>query len=127
MVLWIIFKKIPSPTYLPYASSRGIIFNREYTSEDFLIIPERSPRFQPTRRGFQKYKNKAAILRIKEEKAKMRRHTMAEGRNNGANLGFENQMCATAEVENAGIPFYEKMSELSAKLYKQFAESERLE
>ena len=52
---------------------------------------------------------------------------MAEGRNNGANLGFENQMWATAEVENAGIPFYEKMSELSAKLYKQFAESERLE
>jgi len=52
---------------------------------------------------------------------------MAEGRNNGANLGFENKMCATAEVENDGIPSDGKMSELSAKLYKQFAESERLE
>jgi len=45
MVLWIIFKKIPSRLYLPYARSRGIIFNREYIRDAFLIIPERSPRF----------------------------------------------------------------------------------
>lgn len=32
-----------------------------------------------------------------------------------------------AEVEDDGIPFEEKMSELSAKLYEQFDESERLE
>jgi type I restriction enzyme M protein len=32
-----------------------------------------------------------------------------------------------AEIEDDGIPFEEKMTELSEKLYKQFEESERLE
>ena len=32
-----------------------------------------------------------------------------------------------AEVEDDGIPFKDKMTELTTKLYEQFAESERLE
>ena len=32
-----------------------------------------------------------------------------------------------AEVEDDGIPFEEKMAELSAKLYEQFEEADRLE
>ena len=32
-----------------------------------------------------------------------------------------------AEVEDDGIPFEEKMAELTATLYEQFAEAERLE
>ncbi len=32
-----------------------------------------------------------------------------------------------AEIEDDGIPFEEKMSELSATLYEQFAESDQLE
>jgi type I restriction enzyme M protein len=32
-----------------------------------------------------------------------------------------------AEIEDDGVPFEEKMAELSAKLYEQFAEAERLE
>jgi type I restriction enzyme M protein len=32
-----------------------------------------------------------------------------------------------AEIEDDGIPFEDKMTELSEKLYEQFEESERLE
>jgi len=32
-----------------------------------------------------------------------------------------------AEIEDDGIPFEEKMTELSAKLYEQFAEADQLE
>ena len=32
-----------------------------------------------------------------------------------------------SEIEDDGIPFEEKMSELSATLYEQFAQSDRLE
>ena len=38
---------------------------------------------------------------------------------NGANLGFEKQLWATAEFEDDGVPFEEKMTELTAKLYEQ--------
>jgi type I restriction enzyme M protein len=32
-----------------------------------------------------------------------------------------------AEIEDDGVPFEQKMSELSAMLYEQFAEADRLE
>jgi type I restriction enzyme M protein len=32
-----------------------------------------------------------------------------------------------AEIEDDGVPFEEKMAELSATLYEQFAEADRLE
>ena len=60
-------------------------------------------------------------------KTKVVRRRQMSKTNNGANLGFENQLWAAAEIEDDGIPFEVKMVELSAILYEQFAEDDQLE
>ena len=47
--------------------------------------------------------------------------------NNGATLSYKNQLWTPAEIEDDGITFEEKMTEITVILIEQLTESSKLE